>query len=98
MAMASSLLPARAAAYNQTQASHFLRSRASSCKLSLSATPCLRVSSFSGLRSLSLLDRNASVHGKDFLSVVAISVASPSGKGVRGVTVAMFERFTEKAI
>ncbi|ONK56123.1 uncharacterized protein A4U43_C10F4360 [Asparagus officinalis] len=57
----------------------------------------LRLQGFTGLRGLNALDF-ASKSGRDFHSSVAAAISAPKGKAVRGVAVAMFERFTEKAI
>jgi len=57
----------------------------------------LRLQGFTGLRGLNTLDFS-SRSGWDFHSTVAASISAPKGKAVRGVAVAMFERFTEKAI
>lgn len=58
-----------------------------------------RMQTFSGLRRVTSID-NIACPRKDFHSVVAAAVYLPSTKGNarRGVVVAMFERFTEKAI
>lgn len=57
----------------------------------------LRLQGFAGLRGsnpLDLLSRSR----RDFHSVVSAYISAPQGKPCRGVAVAMFERFTEKAI
>jgi len=56
-----------------------------------------RMRSFTGLRQETCIDKVGSPL-KDFHATVAASVRLPVGKGNRGVVVAMFERFTEKAI
>jgi len=53
--------------------------------------------SFTGLRQETCIDKVGSPL-KDFHAAVAASVCLPVGRGNRGVVVAMFERFTEKAI
>jgi len=53
--------------------------------------------SFTGLRQETCIDKVGSPL-KDFHAAVAASVRLPVGRGNRGVVVAMFERFTEKAI
>ncbi|KAL6011748.1 ATP-dependent Clp protease ATP-binding subunit ClpA cd4b, chloroplastic [Asimina triloba] len=58
-------------------------------------TPKLRI--FPGLRRSNALDMMVR-SGRDFKSAVAAAVSAPRGKASRGVVVAMFERFTEKAI
>ncbi|KAK6928588.1 Clp ATPase, C-terminal, partial [Dillenia turbinata] len=63
--------------------------------MSCSQSPCVGIRDFSGLRA------SNSLHGSlksDFHAKVAAAVMAPQGKGSRGVAVAMFERFTEKAI
>lgn len=57
----------------------------------------LKLQGYSGLRCTSILDCN-SKSGYDFHSMVAAYISAPKGRAVRGVAVAMFERFTEKAI
>ncbi|KAK6912913.1 Clp, repeat (R) domain [Dillenia turbinata] len=60
-----------------------------------SQSPCVGIRDFSGLHA------SLSLHGSlksDFHDKVAAAVMAPQGKGSRGVAVAMFERFTEKAI
>lgn len=56
-----------------------------------------KLSAFAGLRPSSTLDC-ISRPQKEFHSVVKTSISVPKGKASRGVVVAMFERFTEKAI
>ncbi|KAJ6829398.1 chaperone protein ClpC1, chloroplastic [Iris pallida] len=56
-----------------------------------------RLRGFTGLRGTNSLDF-ASKSGYDFHAAVAVSLSVPRGKASRGVAVAMFERFTEKAI
>ncbi|CAA6663990.1 unnamed protein product [Spirodela intermedia] len=51
--------------------------------------------SFTGLRSSNALDMRSD---RSFHSIVATAIMAPRGKASRGVAVAMFERFTEKAI
>jgi ATP-dependent Clp protease ATP-binding subunit ClpC len=53
--------------------------------------------SFTGLRRETCIDK-VGTPVKDFHATVAASICLPVGKGHRGVVVAMFERFTEKAI
>lgn len=53
--------------------------------------------SFTGLRQETCIDK-VGRPVKDFHAAVAASICLPVGKGNRGVVVAMFERFTEKAI
>ncbi|XP_020587661.1 chaperone protein ClpC1, chloroplastic [Phalaenopsis equestris] len=57
----------------------------------------LRFQGYSGLRYSNVLDHN-SKSGYAFHSMVAAYISAPKGKAIRGVAVAMFERFTEKAI
>lgn len=59
-----------------------------------------RLQVLTGMRRANAVDALAMRSGKDFKSVVAAAVSSvsPSGRASRGVAVAMFERFTEKAI
>ncbi|KAF8390733.1 hypothetical protein HHK36_025260 [Tetracentron sinense] len=59
--------------------------------------PNLRIRGFSGLRGFNALDATVR-SGHDFHSKVAAAISAPRGKASRGVAVAMFERFTEKAI
>lgn len=60
-------------------------------------TPALRISSFSGLRSVNALDIMARP-GQDLYSKVGVAISSRRRKASRCVPKAMFERFTEKAI
>ncbi|XP_057970255.1 ATP-dependent Clp protease ATP-binding subunit ClpA homolog CD4B, chloroplastic-like [Malania oleifera] len=64
-----------------------------------SQTPRIRIRGFSGLRTSHALDTILRPR-QDFFSKVAaaISAREAKGKASRGVPVAMFERFTEKAI
>lgn len=57
----------------------------------------LRFQNFSGLRKSNTLDFNGK-SSNDFHSVVTASISKIIGKPIRGAAVAMFERFTEKAI
>ncbi|KAK8933427.1 hypothetical protein KSP39_PZI015413 [Platanthera zijinensis] len=57
----------------------------------------LRLQGYSGLRTSNILD-GSSKSGYSFHSLVAAYIHASKGKAVRGVVVAMFERFTEKAI
>ncbi|PKA53903.1 ATP-dependent Clp protease ATP-binding subunit clpA like CD4B, chloroplastic [Apostasia shenzhenica] len=57
----------------------------------------LRLQQYSGLRGSSTLDC-FSRSGHNFQSMVATYISAPKGKASRGAVVAMFERFTEKAI
>ncbi|KAF8408479.1 hypothetical protein HHK36_007656 [Tetracentron sinense] len=57
--------------------------------------PRLRMRGFSGLWGSNALDV---IVRSDFHSKVAAAISVPRGKASRGVAVAMFERFTEKAI
>uniref|UniRef100_A0A1D1XR49 ATP-dependent Clp protease ATP-binding subunit clpA CD4A, chloroplastic n=1 Tax=Anthurium amnicola TaxID=1678845 RepID=A0A1D1XR49_9ARAE len=57
----------------------------------------LRMQGFAGLRGSNVLDF-VSKCDQSFHSVVAATISAPRGKACRGVAVAMFERFTEKAI
>lgn len=57
----------------------------------------LRLQGYSGLQCSNILDCK-SKSGHDFHSLVAAYISAPKGKAIRGVAVAMFERFTEKAI
>ncbi|CAL9030698.1 unnamed protein product [Prunus brigantina] len=59
--------------------------------------PGLRISSFSGLRSVNALDIMAKP-GQDFYSKMGVAITSRRRKASRCVPKAMFERFTEKAI
>lgn len=58
----------------------------------------IRLQSYSGLRGLNSIDFKSKIV-KDFHSTVAASICKPRGKNrTRSGIVAMFERFTEKAI
>ncbi|KAG1331594.1 ATP-dependent Clp protease ATP-binding subunit ClpA, chloroplastic-like [Cocos nucifera] len=57
----------------------------------------LRLQGFAGLRVANNLDL-PSRSRQDFHSLVSAYISAPQGKARRGVPVAMFERFTEKAI
>ncbi|CAA6668334.1 unnamed protein product [Spirodela intermedia] len=57
----------------------------------------VRIRGFSGLRSCNSLDF-VSQSDRSLHSVVASYISAPQGKPCRAVAVAMFERFTEKAI
>ncbi|MQL79544.1 hypothetical protein Taro_011977 [Colocasia esculenta] len=80
---------------SQTQESGKSR-RAARMLCSMGAHP-IRVQCFTGLRSSNALDFTLQSE-KSFHSMVSAAISAPRGKACRGVAVAMFERFTEKAI
>ncbi|BFI23488.1 ATP-dependent Clp protease ATP-binding subunit ClpC [Marchantia polymorpha subsp. ruderalis] len=69
---------------------------------STSGTSCSasgrRLQSFTGMRRATAVDSLAVKSGRDFHSVLDAALSVPGGVASRGVVVAMFERFTEKAI
>ncbi|MCO5575429.1 hypothetical protein L7F22_029230 [Adiantum nelumboides] len=92
----SSLLPVNCAAREQTQSSRK--------RIPLTASPHKRSG---GRRSLVLVSSPSALHRSSFFSgnpsgsfhaAIGKALARPSGKGNRAVVIAMFERFTEKAI
>eukprot|EP01018_Ginkgo_biloba_P024489 Gb_20703 [translate_table: standard] len=93
----SAILPTSIVKHGQIQGSK--RSRTVMKMICNMHARSLNMQSFSGLRRATALDTIASP-GKDFHAAVAaaVSTMSTKGKASRGVTVAMFERFTEKAI
>ncbi|MQM02834.1 hypothetical protein Taro_035604 [Colocasia esculenta] len=73
------------------------KSRRAARMLSATGSHLPRMRNFTGLRSSNVLD-SATRSDRSFHSVVAAAISAPRGKACRGVAVAMFERFTEKAI
>lgn len=63
----------------------------------VSPVASLKLRSFTGMRGVNALDVINRPH-KDLFSVVSRDISRPQRRAVRGVVVAMFERFTEKAI
>ncbi|KAF3774016.1 ATP-dependent Clp protease ATP-binding subunit ClpA-like protein [Nymphaea thermarum] len=93
----SSILPADIVSKSNRQLSSSGKARRSVKMMTTIRTSSPRLQSFRGLRGSNSLDMLLRA-GKDFHATVASSICAPRGKGSRGVAVAMFERFTEKAI
>ena len=93
----SAILPGAVSNGRRAQTRSSSKSRRATTKLHGTSSVPLRIQGFSGLRSSNALDC-VSQSGRTFHSLVNATISAPRGKGSRGVAVAMFERFTEKAI
>lgn len=93
----SAILPGAVANGRRSQNRGSSKSRRSTAKLRTTGAHPLRMQGFSGLRSSNALDF-VSRSDRSFHSVVEAAISASRGKASRGVAVAMFERFTEKAI
>ncbi|XP_010929657.1 ATP-dependent Clp protease ATP-binding subunit ClpA homolog CD4B, chloroplastic isoform X2 [Elaeis guineensis] len=93
----SAVLPAQVLSRNHRQLKGSGRTRGAAKMMYNMRLHSIRLQGFAGLRgsnNLDLLSRSR----RDFHSVVSAYISAPQGKACRGVPVAMFERFTEKAI
>ncbi|XP_078433988.1 ATP-dependent Clp protease ATP-binding subunit ClpA homolog CD4B, chloroplastic [Wolffia australiana] len=93
----SAILPGAVANGRRNQTRSSSKSRRSNAKLRATLAQPIRIQGFSGLRSSNALDF-VSRSDRSLQSIVNAAVSAPRGKGCRGSAVAMFERFTEKAI
>ncbi|CAA7396352.1 unnamed protein product [Spirodela intermedia] len=93
----SAILPGEVSNGRRSQIRGSSKSRRSTAKLRATGAHPLRMQGFSGLRSSNALDF-VSRSDRSFHSVVETAISTSRGKACRGVAVAMFERFTEKAI
>ncbi|CAA7400505.1 unnamed protein product [Spirodela intermedia] len=91
----STVLPEAVANGRHPQIRGSGRSRRGARMLATMGTRPPQLGSFTGLRSSNALDMRSD---RSFHSIVATAIMAPRGKASRGVAVAMFERFTEKAI
>ncbi|XP_038986955.1 ATP-dependent Clp protease ATP-binding subunit ClpA homolog CD4B, chloroplastic isoform X1 [Phoenix dactylifera] len=93
----SAILPSQVVSRNRGQLKGAGKTRKAPKMMGNLRSHPLRLQDFAGLRganNLDLLSRSR----QDFHSLVSAYISSPQGKACRGVPVAMFERFTEKAI